>query len=128
MADSEDTKEASFAEPEDLEARWHTLTDSERERASLLLVDASDKIMTDYPHAVNRVSATTLKRIVCQMVKRAMTVQSEFEGVKQMSQTTGSFADSYTFANPDGDLYFTSSEKQSLTMGDNRIFTVSLGG
>lgn len=127
MADSEDTKEASFAEPEDLEARWHTLTGSERERASLLLVDASDKIMTDYPHAVNRVSATTLKRIVCQMVKRAMLASDERAGVSQMSQTTGSFADSFTFTNPDGDLYLTASERKSLTASSRRIFTVEMG-
>lgn len=118
----------SFATTSDLETRWHTLTESEKKRAQVLLGDASDKIRTDYPTAVSTVSEGTLRRIVCAMVKRAMTVQADFEGVKQMSQTTGSFADSYTFANPDGDLYFTSSEKQSLTVGDNRVFTVSLGG
>ncbi|OFR01170.1 Gp19/Gp15/Gp42 family protein [Alloscardovia sp. HMSC034E08] len=118
----------SFATTTDLEIRWHALTESEKKRAQVLLEDASDKIRTDYPTAITTVSEGTLRRIVCAMVKRAMTVQTDYEGVKQMSQTTGSFADSYTFANPDGDLYFTSSEKQSLTVGDNRVFTVSLGG
>lgn len=125
---SDETQVESFATVEDLENRWHILTDSEKRTAETLLGDASDKIRSDYPTSWRQCEPTTLRRIVCQMVKRAMLVTDDREGISQRSQTTGSFADSWTFTNPDGDLYLTSSERKSLTAGSRRIFTVQLGG
>ncbi|OTA27233.1 hypothetical protein B9G54_01560 [Alloscardovia macacae] len=118
----------SFATVDQLQARWRPLTASESNRAQVLLEDASDKIRTDYPSAIHSATSTTLERIVCQMVKRAMLAVEERMGVRQMSQTTGSFADSWTFTNPDGDLYITSSERASLTASDGLISVMSLGG
>lgn len=60
-----------FASADDLASRWYELTDAERAKAETMLADASDKIITDCPNWA-QASETTLRRICCAMVKRAM--------------------------------------------------------
>lgn len=106
--------DTAFATIDDLQARWHLLSSEEATRAQVLLDDASDLIRTQsqgWKHA----QPTTLCRIVCAMVKRSMLAESDNpNGYSQVSQTTGPFSDMHTYANPQGDLYLTSSEKESL--------------
>lgn len=116
-----------FATVDDLEARWHGLTDSERERAAVLLVDASDLIRTQcagWEHC----ETATLRRVACAAVKRAMLAASMGvpEGVSQTNTTTGPFSDGYTFANPSGDLYLLDTERRSLGMGRAKAFHVRM--
>lgn len=104
----------SFATTDDLQARWHPLSTEERQRAQTLLEDASDIIRTQCS-GWKQAQPTTLRRVVCAMVKRAMLAESDNPmGYQQISQTTGPFTDMHTYANPNGDLYLTSAEKQSL--------------
>lgn len=117
---------SSFATVEDLEKRWHALTQEERERAELLLSDASEIIRTRYPHAPDRVSAEVLRAVVCAMVRRAMT-SADREGITQETETTGPFSNSFTYANPGQNLYITKEERELLGQG-LRAFHIDLTG
>lgn len=129
MSDGTSTISPPFATPDDLAKRWHTLTTEEQSKAETLLEDASDLIVTQCPDWQD-ISETTLRRITCQIVKRAMiaTAGGVPDGVTQMNTTTGSFTDGYTFANPTGDLYLLDAERKSLGIGMTRAFTIMLGG
>ncbi|MCH4835307.1 phage Gp19/Gp15/Gp42 family protein [Bifidobacterium pseudolongum] len=116
-----------FATVDDLEARWHDLTDGERARAAVLLEDASDLIRTQCAAWESR-DVATLRRVTCSVVKRAM-LASDLgvpEGVSQTNTTTGPFSDGYTFANPGGDLYLLDAERRSLGMGRAKAFHVRM--
>lgn len=118
MADTNTTTPGStgaFATVDDLAARWHSLSAAESSTATALLEDASDVIRTTAPGWV-RASASTLKRIACAMVKRAM-VAGDNVGLSQATETTGPFSNSWTFSNPGGDLYLTRSERKALGIG-----------
>lgn len=107
------TPEPPFAAATDLETRWHPLTAAEKTKAEALLFDASDLIVTTCP-LWRQATAQTLKRITCAVVKRAMLARDDMAGVTQGTQTAGSYSESYTYANPSGDIYLTASEKESL--------------
>lgn len=113
-----------FASAEDLADRWHTLTDEETRRARTLLTDASDIIRDECPHWMNARPAT-LRRICCQMVKRAM-YNDDSPGITQSTQTAGSFSESFTYANPMGDLYLKDGEKLQLGERRQRMWSVDL--
>lgn len=113
-----------FASVEDLSDRWHALTDEETRRARTLLADASDIIRDECPHWMD-VRVNTLKRICCQMVKRAM-FNDGSPGITQSTQTAGSFSESVTYANPMGDLYLKDGEKLQLGMRRQRMWSVDL--
>ena len=114
--EDETDDEKPFAQVGDLEARWHALTGDERTRAETLLQDASDLIRTTCPQWANAKPAT-LKRIACMAVKRAM----------QAPQTAGSYSESLSYANPAGDLYLTTSEKEALG-GDGEAWSYDMAG
>lgn len=126
MTDDVKPPEPHFATPDDLAARWHPLTSEEKERAQTLIVDASDLIMTQCPRW-RQASDATLRRICCAMVKRAM-LSMDRAGVSQSTQTAGSFSESMSYSNPDGDLYLTSSERRSLGKGMQSAFHIHMGG
>ena len=113
-----------FAQVPDLESRWHTLTESEKTQAEVLLADASQLIVDTMSGYVNA-SALTLTGIVCAMVKRAM-LAADASGVSSTQQTAGPFNESYNYANPLGDLYLTKAEKQRLGKGTQRAFSVDM--
>ncbi len=115
-----------FATVEDLEARWHTLTDSERTVAASKLADATDILKArckDWQQQpVNR-----LARICCAMVKRSM--QSDVQNpnaLTQFSQTAGPFSESGTYSNPNGDLYPLRSELKDLGVGRQKAYAVDM--
>lgn len=99
----------------DLEARWHTLTDTEKTMASSLIGDAINYIKQICPN-YDDIPTDTIKRIVCAMVKRAM-LSRDSSGISQQSETVGSFSASYTWSNPTGDLYLTREERRQLGLG-----------
>lgn len=115
-----------FAWVDDLAARWHSLTDSERATAATLLADASDVIRTTVP-TWTTASPDTLCRVTCSMVKRAM-IAADNVGVSQASETVGPFANSWTYSNPGGDLYLTKWEKRSLGMSSQTATSCVIGG
>lgn len=107
-----DTPAATVA---DLEARWHTLTDTEKSVASTLIGDAVAYLKRICPN-YDDIPTDTLKSIVCAIVKRAM-LSRDSSGISQQSETVGSFGVSYTWSNPTGDLYLTREERRQLGLG-----------
>lgn len=120
---------APFADINDLRARWPALAETDDTRAATLLEDASDLIRTQCDQW-RQCSTTTLRRVCCAVVKRAMLADTYDvpEGVSQTNQTTGPFSDGMTFANPTGDLYLLDSEKRSLGMKRQRFVCLDLTG
>lgn len=123
-------KPNAFATVEQLESGWHPLLDGERSRAAVLLERATRMIKAQCPRwaqAENH-NPGICADVCCAMVMRAMqTGDTDIpDGVKQMSQTTGVFSDSYTFDNPLGNLYLRDEERRVLHAGaGGRAFTIS---
>lgn len=124
--DSDPADDKPFAEVPDLESRWHPLTAAEYSRAEALLQDASDLIRTTCPRW-NTAKPATLKRIACMAVKRAMQARPDMDGVTQATQTAGSYSESLSYANPAGDLYLKTDEKEALG-GDGEAWAYDMTG
>lgn len=114
-----------FAEPEDLELRWHTLTEAEKAKAEVLLEDASSLLASYHPDW-SVATPADLKRLVCTAVKRAMQGGGDVAGVNQMQMTAGPFSQMYSYANPSGDLYFKDSELASIGIGLQQAFSYDM--
>lgn len=109
----------AFATVEDLEARWRLLDDVEGGRAAVLLEDAAAYLTkqlesSGVPIDGSDVQEANLRAVSCNMVRRMLGVDDELFGITQYSKTAGSFTTSGTAANPNGDMYLTSSEKTLL--------------
>lgn len=125
-----------FATVADLEVRWHTLSESEKATAEVLLGDASNLILSECPSAnyvddddtaEQATRTATLKRITCSIVKRAMIDgASDGPSVSERDQNAGPFGLREKFSNPTGDLFLTKSERKSLPCGQQRAFNVPL--
>lgn len=127
-----------FAYVEDLERRWRPMGAGERERAEALLMDASVKIAA----AMSRCGAPpggaadgylerSLVSVCCSMVARAMQVPDGMLGVTSHSQGAIGMTESFSYANPGGDLYMTRAEREQLGLaGRSRIWSIrpSTGG
>lgn len=115
-----------FATATDLGSRWRPLTPAEMETAGVLLADASQMIV-DEAGGVPAVPPRTLERIVCSMVKRAMSGPFGADlGVESTQVGAGPFQETLKFANPMGDLYLTKAERRALGIGRSRAFEVDL--
>lgn len=114
-----------FASAEDLAARWRDLSPEEAKRAVVLLGDATAMLHGEFAKAgltvdlKDEVQATNLKSVCCAMVKRAMD-SSEDGAYKQASMTAGPYTQSWTPANPNGDMYITATEKKKLGLKRQR--------
>ena len=116
-----------FADVSDLEARWHTLDESEAAKAEVLLSDAS-AILTRLIGEID-ISDTDymqlLKQVCCSMVIRAMSAtESDSYGVDSMSMTAGVYSQSWNYNNPTGDLYLTKLEKRLLGITTSYIDSI----
>jgi hypothetical protein len=124
-----------FATVIELEARWRTLSTAEKTRATALLGDASYMVLARCESA-NEVDdadvqgqaqrAAVLRTIVCAMVQRSMLAGDSSPGVKTAQETAGPFSQSFTYANPTGDLYLTAAEMKLLPCGRQVAFTVPM--
>lgn len=115
-----------FASVEDLQARWRDLNEGEAKRAVVLLGDATAMLSGELAKAgvevdgADEVQATNLTSVCCAMVKRAMD-STEDGAYTQTSMTAGPYTQSWTPANPNGDMYITSTEKKTLGLKRQRI-------
>ncbi|RYQ59977.1 phage protein Gp19/Gp15/Gp42 [Bifidobacterium pseudolongum subsp. globosum] len=119
----------SFATVDELEDGWHPLLGSERTRAEALLARATRLIRAQCPgwRIAEETNPGICADVCCAMTQRAMATSGADipDGVKQMSQTTGSFQDSWTFDNPSGDLYLRDEERRALNPRRGRAFTIT---
>lgn len=115
----------AFATPEDLEARWRMLSDSEKGRAEALLEDAAAMLHAEFAAVGKEIDETdelqkvNLKVISCSMVKRVM-ASGQGADITQTSMTAGSFSEQFTYANPTGDMYLTANERRILGVPKRR--------
>lgn len=110
----------AFATVEDLERRWRPLSEDERDRANELLLDATAYLVALFENSEveildeNETQKRNLTMVCCAMVHRIMGIDDDMYGVTQYSKTAGSFTESGTAANPNGDMYLTAAEKALL--------------
>lgn len=115
-----------FASLEDLEVRWRSLSGDEAKRAGALLEDATAMLAGELNkagvkvEAGDEVQAANLRSVCCAMVRRAMD-SCEDGAYSQTSMTAGPYTQSWTPANPNGDMYLTSTEKRTLGLRRQRL-------
>lgn len=110
----------AFATVNDLEARWRTLTEEEKEKADTLLGDASVHLQTlmvrkygeDY--TPSELMSENLKIVTCNIVMRSMNVKQGFFGCSEVSTTAGPYSQTFTPINSSGDMRLTSEELKLL--------------
>ena len=113
----------SYATYTDIEARWHPLSEQERERADVLIQDASailDALVT--PDDTDS-KAELMCAVCCNMVIRAMSAADSY-GVSQESMTAGPYTQQWTYSNPSGDMYLTKLEKRLLGITSGYIGSI----
>lgn len=115
----------AFADVADLESRWRDLSESEEERAAVLLGDASAVLSSLVDVDGSEEQAEVLRIVCCNMVMRVMSADvtngSATFGVSQQSITAGPYTQSFSYSNPTGDFYLTRVEKQMLGIGSSYI-------
>lgn len=106
-----------FATPEDLHARLpvEDSTMIDYARVKILLQDATDLIIYRCPGWKNA-PKTVLTAVTCRVVSRA--IRRRPAGVAgdatQLTQTTGPFSLSTSWANPSGDLFLTKQDRDDI--------------
>lgn len=103
----------ALASVEDVEARWRPLSDTEKVRAAVLLVDSTTWLRTLRPEVDSRLSDGSLSQnAVVQLVAGAVknSMDSPGHGVRQQSQSMGPYTQFLAFANPAGTIVFTADD------------------
>lgn len=117
-----------YATVEDLQAAWRTLDPQEYLRAEALVEYACEIVAAELAGAGvdpggDSPSPTLKRHVVCSMVRRAM-LNDEREGVSQSSMTATPYAQSWTYANPDGALYISKAERRLLGAVKGRVGSI----
>lgn len=124
----------SFATVAELESFWRDLTESEENRAAYLLVLSSDSLRQialnrgknlDTMITDGKVMETSVKHLVLESVKRAMLTPVDQKPITQGSMTAGPYAESFTFANPAGDIWFKDKELKMVGLKGQKFSSVS---
>lgn len=113
----------AYATVEDVESRWRPLTDQEAVRAEVLLEDASQILRDEFglTPELEVEKEPTLRRVVAQMVIRALTGGIDLAGVESVSSGTGPFSETRKFTNPNADLFITKAERKHLGLGGKQV-------
>ena len=111
----------TYATIDDLQKRYHVLSDDEKTRATALIEDVTAFLVTEFKrNRINPDPATwdecftqAVKSVVCAMVKRAI-VASDTADISSESASVGAYSQSFTYANPTGDIYMKENERRLL--------------
>lgn len=118
-----------FATVEDLRRRWVNIPNLEDSQIEAHLNDVSLFILDHAPNVTETVSQDTLRRITCQITRRALEAESHnFGGLESVQLGTGPFQDTFKPVNPHGDYYFTMLEKKALGIGKQQAGSIDLLG
>lgn len=117
-----------YATLDDLEAAWRPVEAGEYRRAEALLEYACEIVAAELSGSGrdpggDDPSPTIKRHVVCSMVRRAM-LNDEREGVSQSSMTVTPYAQSWTYANPDGALYISKAERRLLGAVKGRVGSI----
>ncbi|SEC54854.1 hypothetical protein [Arthrobacter woluwensis] len=114
-----------FATVEELKQRWPDFPTGGEAAATVALEDASQFILDVCSGAANA-SASTRRRVVCSVVRRAMGTPDGGEGMESMTQGAGPFQQTWKISNPDGNYYLNKQEKIALGCGKSKAFGVQI--
>lgn len=98
-------------------------------QVEVLIGDAEDTILREFPDVEARIAANTLKVLTVQKVVARMVIRQlrNPEGRRQTNRVCGPFTDSITYAGDDlGEMTLTDDDRRELTPaaeGTRRIFT-----
>lgn len=116
-----------FATLEDYEARFGAVPAPEQPMVEQRLSDASAMMAAsmqasgvEYEGAKPPLS-DALVFVCCNIAHRTLQASADAYGVTQYSQGAGGYSESFTYANPSGDMYMTKAEKRMIGVGDARI-------
>lgn len=116
----------NYATIEDYELRYGTLSGDDKKKVEILLSDSTAIILANGGKKEPTDNKQAYVAVSCAMVHRVVISPSWGSlGVTQHSQTAGSFTESYSFGNPNGDLYLTKSEKRTLGLTSMKIGTIA---
>lgn len=123
---------AAFVTLADYEARQGELSETDRDRCSALLEDASAAMRSrfrafhgqGYAEGVNESFDDNAKAVCVALVARALSVPGDLSGVTQFSQTAGPYTASTTFSNPSGDIYLTKTDLHALGLLGSHIGSI----
>lgn len=112
-----------FAEVSDLSAVCPDIQDESRAEAVLSMVSAAISALCD----AGSVDCEVLRLVTCQATARMLRSDAGY-GVQSESWTASPYGGSVSYANPSGDVYLTSFEKQLLGIGAQQMGTIMPGG
>ena len=124
----------AYATVAELESFWRDLTADEENRAAYLLVLSSDSLRQialnrgknlDTMISDEKVMQSSVKHLVLESVKRAMLTPVDQKPITQGSMTAGPYAESFTFANPAGDIWFKDKELRMVGLKGQKFSSVS---
>lgn len=104
------------------EARYGEVDAPMRERVEARLLDASALVLSEmggYVPGEDEVLDANVEAVVCEVVRRA--VSAAVEGASQYQQTAGAYSASVSFANPDGALYLSGSNRARLGISSGAV-------
>ena len=119
-----------FASVEDLQDRWPDMPIYPVNYVTVVLEDASQFILDMYPNVRETASPRTLMRVTCDLAKRVMdTETNDLVGLDSTTEMAGQVSLTLKPANPHGDFYLTTKERQRLTGGAiRRAWSIDLLG
>lgn len=116
-----------YATVGDIEVRWRTLSATEQTKAAALISDATAIIdsLAGPAFECSEDWDEKAKIVCCNMVIRAMSAgESDAFGLSQTSMTAGPYSQSWSYANPSGDMYLTKLEKRMLGVTSGYIGSI----
>ena len=116
----------AYATVNDLERRWHPLSEADRAVAEVLLDDAA--LMIDSQTCIDLNDPMMVKvalKVSCDMVQRAMASrESGAFGVAEQTISADIYSQRLSYSNPAGDLYLTSANKRMLGITTSYLTTL----
>ena len=123
-----------YADISDLKAKYR-LTPEQEIYAEQYLTDASimlRDLLSAEGKSVEMYEEDTITKIVRDVAYRALSAINSGANVSQYTQSAIGYAETFSFSNPQGDLYLTKLEKSELGLGGAKIYSicpyVNIGG
>ena len=102
------------------------IPDSDADKASQLLVEATAMLMKRGFVAQDEVDEVLLRSVCIAMVQRAMPPKgvTTVPGVSQVTQSAGPYSETFTISNPAGKLYISRDELKTLKSGRSSTYSI----
>lgn len=116
-----------YADVTDITAKY-SLTATQSAVAEAYLEDASilvRDLLTAKGKSIEDFEPDTIVKIVRDCAYRGLSAINAGQGVNQYTQSAVGYSETFQFANPQGDLYLTKTERRLLGLDHSRMFTIS---